>query len=431
MRTPDFWIDRAENPDQAILSLAEIQQMNEAFLDRMKDLPATEEELGLSMSRQLRSWVGLVSIPPDLESLSRQELITAVQEMVQSQVQMLTRRSHGNALAIVYSENELNGMEAEMAFDRITEMKGIRHGIAVRDSRMRIVPTLRPEYVSVADNSRSRWDMFNHDIIPVSSPVQVLHTSLSGGYLLVMCDRGFGWTRSENIALADRDIIAASIPGKDFIVCTGEQVPYYSGAGCEVVSGWLRMGDRLSYSDVNGQIQVIVPCRNMDGTLSLEKAWLKRDADVSRGFLPYTKRNIIIQAFKLMDLVYDYTGAWFGRNHVTILRDLFSCFGFELPGNGGLLQVYNFAGTISPDIGKEAQYKAISANEPFTTIQITNAHSQLHMGEVDGVPYTFDTHGYSITGEDGEEYFIRRSCIGTAELPDYMLKGNMVIVKLK
>ena len=152
---------------------------------------------------------------------------------------------------------------------------------------------------------------------------------------------------------------------------------------------------------------------------------------MSRGYLPYTERNIINQAFKLLDLVYDYTGAWFGRNHVTILRDLFRCFGFELPGNGAFLQAYSYAGSIGPEIGKEAQYQAMFSNEPFVTIQIANAHSQLYLGEVDGVPFTFDTHGYSLTGEDGQEYFIRRACIGTVEFPDYMLKNNIAIVKLK
>ena len=42
MRTPDYWIDLADNPDAVILSPSQIQQMNQAFLARMKDLPATE-----------------------------------------------------------------------------------------------------------------------------------------------------------------------------------------------------------------------------------------------------------------------------------------------------------------------------------------------------------------------------------------------------
>jgi len=431
MRTPAFWIDRADHPDEVISSPGEIQKMNEAYQARMKDLPALENGLGPSIERQLRIWAGLVGIPPDLIAISAEELTAAVQEMVKSQIQQMRRRDYGNVLGIIYSESEINELEEELALDRIGEIESIQHGITVRDSRIRVIPTLRPEHVAIENSGRARWDMFNLDVVPIASPVQILHSSASGAYLLVLCKRGYGWIRSENIALAGQERIAECIAYKDFIICTGERVPYYSNAGCNYVSGWLRMGDRLAYSDVESQIQVIVPYRNIDGTLSLEKAWLKKNADVNRGFLPYTGRNIMNLVFKLMDQVYDYTGAWFGRNHVTILRDLFSCFGFELPGNGVLLTAYNYAGSISPEIGKEAQYQAMTANKPFLTIQITRGHSQLYIGEYEGVPYVFDTSGYGYTGDDGNEYIIRRSCIYTPEIPNYMLRNNMVFVELK
>ncbi|GAJ13322.1 unnamed protein product, partial [marine sediment metagenome] len=221
MRTPDFWIDRADKPDEVILSPAGIQNMNEAYQNRMNDLPALENELGTSIERQLRSWTGLVAIPPDLTALSAGELTAAVQEMVQAQIRYLTRSDHGNTLAIAYSEGEKKNMEEELAFDRIGESEGIRYGITVQDSRIRIIPTQRPEYVAMADNSRSRWDMFNHDIVPISSPLQILHNSASGSHLLVLCDRGYGWVRSENIALEGQERIAECIPDEDFIVCTG------------------------------------------------------------------------------------------------------------------------------------------------------------------------------------------------------------------
>ena len=52
------------------------------------------------------------------------------------------------------------------------------------------------------------------------------------------------------------------------------------------------MGDRLAYSNVNNQFEITIPFRKSDAGLSFEKAWLKKDADVNFGFLPYTKKNI-------------------------------------------------------------------------------------------------------------------------------------------
>ena len=431
MRTPEFWIDRTENPDRVILSLAEIQQMNRAYREKMKNLPALEHGLETEIKEQLESWSGLMAVPPDLASLSQNELNQVVKEMIQSQIRYMRKKNFGNILSVSYADWEINNFEENMGLERVGEMKGIQHGITVHDSRIRIVPTLRPEHVAVENSGRARWDMFNLDVVPIASPVQIVHTSKDGAYLLVLTERGYGWINSENIAMAGQDLIAECLPEKKFLICTGEKVPYYSDTTCRYLSGWLRMGDRLTYSNINNHLEIAIPFRNHDASLSLEKAWLKKDADVNVGFLPHTKRHILKQTFKLLDQVYDYTGAWFGRNHVTILRDLFSCFGFTIPGNGSLLKAYNYSGSIKPDVGKEAQYQAIMKNEPCTTIQISLGHSQLYIGEYRGIPYVFDTHGYGYTGDDGKEYIIRRSCIYTPELPEYMLKKEMVFVKLQ
>ncbi len=431
MRTPDFWIARTENPDRVILSLAEILQKNKTFQEKMKNLPALEHGMGTEIKEQIESWCGLIAIPPDLASLSQTQLNQVVKEMIQSQIKYLRKKNYGNILGIGYADWEINSFEENMGLEKVGEIKNIQHGITVHDSRIRIVPTPKPEHVAIENTGRARWDMFNLDVVPIASPLQILHTSKDDAYMFVLTERGYGWINSENIAITKQNQIAKSISDKKFIICTGETVPYYSDSACKYFSGWLRMGDRLNYSKVNDQFEISIPFRKSDASLSFEKGWLKKDADVNIGFLPYTKRNILKQTFKLLDQVYDYTGAWFGRNHATILRDLFSCFGFTLPGNGTLLKAYNYSGSIKPDVGKEAQYQAIMKNEPCTTIQITGAHSQLYIGEYKGIPYVFDTHGYVYTGDDGKEFVIRRSCIYTPELPDYMLKKEMTFVKLQ
>ena len=65
-------------------------------------------------------------------------------------------------------------MKKAWDLNRVGEMKGIQHGMTVHDSRIRIVPTLRPEHVAIENSGRARWDMFNLDIVPIASPVQNL-----------------------------------------------------------------------------------------------------------------------------------------------------------------------------------------------------------------------------------------------------------------
>ena len=199
-----------------------------------------------------------------------------------------------------------------------------------------------------------------------------------------------------------------------------------------MASGWFRMGDRLPLKSGNGRV-VQVPSRQMNGNLLIQDAWLKPDADVSRGYLPYSTKNVVIQTFKLLDLLYDWTGGWFGRDHSTSMRDIFSCFGFKLPANG-VMQTAFYANpkTVSPKAGKEAQYAAIKANNPFTTIQIcSSGHGQLYLGEFNGEPIVFDTHGYAYKDKNGDELVIRRSNIGNLTFPDYFLKQDITFVEMK
>ena len=96
------------------------------------------------------------------------------------------------------------------------------------------------------------------------------------------------------------------------------------------------MGDRIHRASDGSTNCVLVPIRKIDGSFETAIAWLTPDADVHNGYMPYTRRNIVTQAFKMLGDPYDWTGAALGRNHETTYRDIFACFGFSLPHNGGL-----------------------------------------------------------------------------------------------
>lgn len=163
-------------------------------------------------------------------------------------------------------------------------------------------------------------------------------------------------------------------------------------------------GDRLPLAGSDPRL-ILIPFRNANGKLSIQEAWLKPDTDVHIGYLPFTQRNAAEQAFKLLDNLYDWTGSWYGRNHATNIRDIYRCFGFQLPANGTLIAAYSDRPlTVKPIEGKDAQFKAILSNEPFLTIQICeNSHSQLFMGQYDGMPIGFDAHGYSYMDKNGND----------------------------
>lgn len=430
MRNASYWIAGIKNPDKIVMTLAEIQARNKDYSHRMNNLNQFDSNLRKQINQELATRPGLIASFPDLKSKTPEQLSSLTRNMIDKEIKFLRRGDYGNILSIQYSDQELKDIEDELAFSKIGNQIKIQTGITIEDSRLRIIPSIRPEFIG--NTGKTGWDMWNFDIVPIGSKVQILHISKSGGFLFVLTEKGFGWINSEEVALSSKVEIDNFNDAGNFIICTGDRIPYYSDSNCAYVSGWFRMGDRLPYARRNPRL-IQLPTRQMNSKLLFQHAWLAADADIHKGYLPYTRRNVVNQAFKLLDNIYDWTGGWYGRDHATQLRDIFSVFGFKLPSMGGLLSAYNDNSKfISPNEGQEAQYKAIMSNEPFLTFQIcSSGHSQLYLGSYHGVPIVFDTHGYGYKDKNGNELFIRRCNIGTVLIPDYFLKQDIRFVELK
>jgi hypothetical protein len=429
MRDPSYWISRIKDPDAVVMTFEQIEARNRDYQQRMLNLTRLDSNLQKQITQELASRPGLLPTIPDLSTKSPAEISALVSDMINREIGFLTRRRMGNILGIQYSDQEINSIVDELGLERVPGQIRVQTGITVADCRLRIVPSLRYEYVGYT--GLAAWDMWNFDIIPIGSMVQILHISKTGRFLFVLSERGLGWINSEEAALCSKVEYDRFHSSGSFVICTGDMVPYYSEATCTYVSGWFRMGDRLPFGEGNPRL-IKVPTRQVDGKLLVQDAWLKSDADVSIGYLPYTRENIVQQTFKLQDNIYDWTGGWYGRDHATQLRDIFSVFGFKLPAMGGLQSAYNAKSVfIHPADGMEKQYNAILTKEPFLTILIcSSGHGNLYLGDYNGLPIVFDTHGYRYNDKDGNELIIRRANVGTILFPDYFVKQSFTFVDM-
>ena len=431
MRQASYWVSKMKRPNEIVLPLKEIKNRNAAYQYRMAHLSELDSAIVKRINKQIKRRPGLLAHIPDIGSMTPIELVSFTRRMITSGTDYLRSREFGNIMAIAYSDNELDAIEGEISFDSGVDKIIPQAGITTTQSRLHIIPPIRPEYIGLFTNGKARWDLWNLDVLPIGTPVQILYTSKTGAFLFILSERGYGWVASEEIGIGSTLEVNTFDDGNSFIVCTGDRVPFYSDASCTLVSGWLLMGDRLPLARKDSML-ISIPFRNANGKFSIQEAWLKPDADVHVGYLPYTQKNVIEQAFKLLDNLYDWTGAWYGRNHVTNLRDIFRNFGFQLPANGTLMEAFsNNPQILNPNESRESQFKTICSNKPFLTLQICeNSHSQLYMGDHDGMPIGFDAHGYSYKDEEGNDLEIKRWVVGTIDMPDYFLKQKITFVKL-
>lgn len=432
MRKPSYWVSKMKEPDEVVLTYEEIEARNTAFHKRMANRSnELDSVLNNRINKQLKSRPGLLAHIPDIDSMTSSELEDFTKEIVQNTASYIRSREFGNIMAITYSEEELTTIENEISYEGKRSKLTPQKAIVTTQSRLHIIPPVKPEYIGMFTNGRARWNLWNLDTLPMGTMVTILYTSKSGAFSFVLSERGYGWVASEELGINDAPERKLFIDGNKFVVCTGDRVPFYTDANCSMVSGWMFMGDRLPLVGSNPRV-ISIPFRNTNGKLTIQEAWLKPDADVQIGYLPFTRRNVAEQAFKLLDNIYDWTGSWYGRNHATNIRDIYRCFGFQFPANGTLLAAYSERYlSVKPNEGRDAQFKAILSNEPFLTIQICeNSHSQLFIGDYNGMPIGFDAHGYSYKDKEGNDLEIKRLVVGTIEMPNYFLEQEITFVPL-
>lgn len=433
MRNATYWIAEMESPYEVVLTYDEIEVRNAAYEQRMANRPdILDSVLNNRINKQLKNRPGLLAYIPSISSMTPSELEFFTRDMIEKTAAYIRSREFGNIMAIEYSEDELTAIENEISYDSSKRKIIPQPAIITKQSRLHIIPPVKPEFIGIFTNGKARWDLWNLDVLPPGSAVSVLQTSQTGAFSFVLSERGGGWVSSEDIGICAASDCDFLNEGSDFVVCTGDRVPFYSDEKCTMVAGWLLMGDQLPLNDPNNSRLVSIPFRNANGEFSIQEAWLKQDADVQVGFLPYTQKNVAEQAFKLLDNLYDWTGSWYGRNHVTNIRDVFRCFGFQLPANGILLAAFaDNAQTINPKLDREDQFGAILSNKPFMTVQISeNSHSQLYIGDYKGMPIGFDAHGYSYKDDNGNDLELKRWVVGTIEMPDYFLEQEIYFVRL-
>lgn len=233
MRDATYWVARMKEPDAVVITGTRIEQMNRDFVQKMKDPARIDSGARKLILDKIDADPGLFYSEPDAFTLAPAQLAEVTRKMIAAQVSYMRHTEFGNILGIQYASKELDRLEAEMSAGTVRGEISVQPGITVEGVCLRIVPMISPEYIGQPDKNRTRWDVWNLDILPVGSPVQILHVSKSGGFLFVLSHNGYGWVASEKVAIAGRSPISQFAGDPHFVVCTGDKVPFYSSAACK------------------------------------------------------------------------------------------------------------------------------------------------------------------------------------------------------
>lgn len=299
MKKSSFWINKLENSNEIIMNEEEIVEYNKKIIDSVHTVHYLETYPTAVEENNLRSYIESYSIP---NYISYDE------------------NGKVNDMAFfntIMDNRNLNGIGRE---------NSVKYGLTISRVEMRSFPTETEVHI----NKNDGFDMFQETSVEACEPVVILHESSDKLWYFVQAYNYMGWVKKENIAKASKENIFEFVNKEDFIVVLEDflkldiddrELKYFMGTKIPIDS---KVGD---------DIILKIPARKQDGTLEMRKVFLENDSEVSEGYLPYTRENILNQIFKLQGTYYEWGDKNNGRDCSSTMLGVYKVFGIRLPRN--------------------------------------------------------------------------------------------------
>lgn len=280
-----------------------------------------------------------------------------------------------------FSESELNG----------------RYGYTVKRASIRKEPT---NEVVPDESGNELFCQLQVSSILLNEPVVILDESDDGQWYYIRCDYCEGWIEQENVALCENfSQWKSNMNPKDFLLVTGnKEILDVDLEHTQVSELVLHMGTKLELVEYEKYISteggrvpyecyvVKVPVRNEEGMLEYSYAFVPVSKDVHIGYLPYTKRNLITQMFKLNGDRYGWGGMFGARDCSQYIMEVYSLFGFRFARNSSAQAEMPFEG-CDLESATDDEKKKILDETPIGSILYFQGHVMIYLGEVGGEYY--------------------------------------------
>lgn len=387
---PEFWLQRLPNPNEIVLTPAEIDAFNARSYD-------VQDEL-----------VRLNTVPT---SYSADELRNKIDS-----ISTLPKYPRYYADGTQASDEQLQGYRDAVNTAAIVESNPVRFGLVVNRTPMRTFPTLDKLYSEGLDLD---IDRFQETGLFPGSAVAILHTSADGNWYLAQSYNYLAWVQAKDVAIGDRDVVMAYTEQAPYAIVSGGTVrTVYNPEVPAVSEVQLDMGSRLPLMsatetghNVHGQNPfatyiVKLPVRNLNGELDFEPALIPRSADMHIGHLPYTEAVVISQAFKFLGERYGWGHDFNGRDCTGFVSEVYRSVGIDMPRNSGQQGYGEYGQTtlFDKDATREEKLARIKAAK-IGDLMYLPGHVVMYIGEINGEPYVIhDVHGMSYHDDDGNYY---------------------------
>ena len=270
----------------------------------------------------------------------------------------------------------------------------VGYGIMTSRDVMKNLPTIDDLSDDLTD---PEWDNTALSAVMIGEPVLTYLTTADGMFTYVkgtICD---GWVQTASVALCKdkAEWLGAQQPD-DFVIVTGAEIRLEDSPACPAVSDLsLEMGTKLAVSKRTGGVNnrmswynyvVDVPVRAATGSYSTVQAMIPANRDVHVGFMPFSQKALIDQAMKALGNRYGWGGSLHAQDCSGYVRQVYQCFGAELPRN----TTWQAAMPV-----RKVEFKDMSAEEKSAALKDAPA----------GAILQFPGHEMLYLGADGDDFY--------------------------
>jgi hypothetical protein len=292
----------------------------------------------------------------------------------------------------------------------------VRLGTTWQRADLRMWPTAVPVFEKADDD---RFDVFQATALDPAEPLVVLHESLDGRWTFVRAYNCDGWLPKAQVALVPNraDWLSLVAPER-FLVVTGAQLMLGPDSGSAHLEGVrFLMGARLPLwpepapatlagRSTAGSHVVSLPEPGPDGNARLVAIQVPASGDVHVGYLPYTRGNVVSQAFRMLGLPYGWGGSNGGVDCSAFIAGVYRTMGLRLPRNSGRQELTPgrsfllHAASASNGPSSPTMESPLNAVPPGASLFL-KGHTLIYLGNVEGRDYAI--HAMSAYQSDGRK----------------------------
>jgi cell wall-associated NlpC family hydrolase len=270
----------------------------------------------------------------------------------------------------------------------VNDMNNIRYAITIKRVNVRTFPTLLKATYS---SDSSGFDQFQETTFEINEPVLVLTEDKSGYWLFVQGKNYNGWVLKKDVAFFQnkKDFInyIYSLNANFITTISSKSRLTFDTKEYQNVN----MGTKFilqEMSPINGYWKVAVPIRDSSDRVSLSTGLIPT-SDAAYQFLPYTRKNIIDQAFKMLNQPYGWGGKDGYHDCSSFIQDIFKTFGFTFPRNADIQEMLPGTRFSFKDLNYSERLNIIKRLNPGTLLFMKD-HVMLYLGYFDNSAYVIN-----------------------------------------